>query len=200
MEKIVFDDFYDLADCIIDKTHGFEYASVICHYEYAAALLHELIKKDCTVLSVDLHDYMFNGYGREYIVGLSSAMEIIIEPIYWRKEDGHSTDGYIYHESSYIYVHQDCNSEVLKHLEGDHKFEFSVCSLDDDEEDEDCSDVSTLSEGQHISYGPDGNIVGFQKTWSNDVDGCSSYTSFSFYSEDPNKIREFAKDVGVKLE
>lgn len=199
MERITFNTFSDLADCMIDKMGEGTGASVVCYCEYATALLHELIKKDCTVLSAQITEYEYALYDHEYLVSLSNEGEIIVEPLYARKEDGHTREGYVYHEDTYIYVHQDCNSEILKYLCADHMCEISVLELDEECEHYKDDAGNELSEAHHLSFDPDGHLCGVQKSWNNYVDGISSYTNISFYCDDESKVREFAKDFGIEI-
>ncbi len=198
MKRIVFYDFCDLADCMIDKAKNEVDVSAICHFEYASSLLHELIKKNCMVSSIDISDYSFDGYDREYLISLNREHEIIVKPLYSYKKDGYKRDGYLYHEGEFVYIHQDCCSEILNYVTGDHLYEFSVAELDKDEENtsECCSE---LNESHHISYDKNGKLTGFQKAWTENSDGVPSYFSVSFSSEDESKIINFAKDLGVEL-
>ena len=104
MKRIVFYDFCDLADCMIDKAKNEVDVSAICHFEYASSLLHELIKKNCMVSSIDISDYSFDGYDREYLISLNREHEIIVKPLYSYKKDGYKRDGYLYHEGEFVYI------------------------------------------------------------------------------------------------
>lgn len=212
MRRLFFEDVRELSDKMIyDILEGSECVSVVCHYELATALLSELIQSDIPIGQIDISDYEWSGYDREYMVTIMDG-NVYCNQAYGRKVDGYSKDEYIESSSDIVYVHQDCNSKILKYIDCDEIYEFSVEELNGIDEDEmccsgcaDCEDTDDEITTHHsnsvtVSRDKFGTPTGFTKSWFRDNgDGVSQYSSYSYYCNDEDILRDLAQDLGVEL-
>lgn len=201
MERIIFKDIHDLAARMIDSYYdGEDCVSAICHYDIATALLSELIKYDLPISQIDIGDYEWNGYDREYQVSIMND-KIYCNPSFVYKKDGYSRDRYLDTWANVIYIHQDVNSTMLKHIECDVICEFAIEDLDD-VEDENCDDnIATYqSDSVLISRDKSGKPTGFTKSWSDsDEADIYSHSSYSFFSDNEEAVRYMAEQFDIDL-
>lgn len=202
MKRVVFDDLYELSTEMIYEEKKFsDCVSVACHYDMATALIAELIRSDVPIGQIDICDYSWNAYDKEYIVSIMDEC-IYCFPAF-NTEKGSYNENY----ADITYVHQDCNSKILKYLDCEKVYEFSVRELDevDDESDDDmcaCDDDITTYYSDSVSVSRDklGSPTGFTKQWStNNEDGIFSYTSYSFYCDNEDAVRYMAKQFDIEL-
>lgn len=183
---------------MIGKLHdGADMVSAICFYELATAIVEELIREDCSLDFAEISDYECNHYDREYAVTASRDSEgnmfVEVKPIY-------CNDGYFIRYSDVAYVHQDCNSKLLKHLDAEEMYEFAVDGLDEDDADGDDDIHTQFSEYTNISKTVDGTPTGFSKSWhSVDENGSTTYTSYSFVSDNREMLKMMMDAFGVKI-
>ena len=110
-------------------------------------------------------------------------MFVEVEPIY-------RNDGYLLHYSDVAYVHEDCNSKLLKHLDAEEMYEFAIEGLDEDDTDEDDDLHTHFTEYTHISKTVAGTPTGFSKSWhSVDENGSTAYTSYSFMTDNRDLLK-----------
>lgn len=226
MRRLFFEDVHELSNKMIhDVLRGSECVSVVCHYELATALLSELIQSDIPIGQIDISDYEWSGYDREYMVTIMDG-NVYCNQAYGRKVDGYSKDEYIESSSDIVYVHQDCNSKILKYIDCDEIYEFSIydvddfddfecdcfeckhdeclcdrCSdVDDDNDDEDDGTILYCSDSSTISKDKNGKPTGFTRSWSiTDEDGTYQSTTYSYYCSDEDMLRKAAKNFDVEL-
>ena len=226
MRRLFFEDVHELSNKMIhDVLRGSECVSAVCHYELATALLSELIQSDIPIGQIDISDYEWSGYDREYMVTIMDG-NVYCNQAYGRKVDGYSKDEYIESSSDIVYVHQDCNSKILKHINCDEIYEFSIydvddfddfecdcfkckhdeclcdrCSdVDDDNDDEDDGTISYCSDSSTVSKDKNGKPTGFTRSWSiTDEDGIYQSTTYSYYCSDEDMLRKAAKNFDVEL-
>jgi len=229
MRRLFFEDVHELSDKMIhDVLRGSECVSAVCHYELATALLSELIQSDIPIGQIDISDYEWSGYDREYMVTIMDG-NVYCNQAYGRKVDGYSKDEYIESSSDIVYVHQDCNSKILKYIDCDEIYEFSIydvdeftdfddiecdcfeckhdeclcdrCSdVDDDNDDEDDGTISYCSDSSTVSKDKNGKPTGFTRSWSIvDEDGTYQSTTYSYYCSDEDMLRKAAKNFDVEL-
>ena len=226
MRRLFFEDVHELSNKMIhDVLRGSECVSAVCHYELATALLSELIQSDIPIGQIDISDYEWSGYDREYMVTIMDG-NVYCNQAYGRKVDGYSKDEYIESFSDVVYIHQDCNSKILKYIDCDEIYEFSVydvddfddfdcncfeckhdeclcdrCSdVDDDNDDEDDGTISYCSDSSTVSKDKNGKPTGFTRSWSIvDEDGTYQSTTYSYYCSDEDMLRKAAKNFDVEL-
>lgn len=205
MTRIVFEDVHELSiEMLHDVLNFSDCVSVVCHYDMATALLSELIQSEVQIEQIDL-THEWTGYDKEYFVYIVDGC-VSCEPAYRSiRSGGH--DKYLEMGADIMYVHQDCNSKILKYIDCDKIFEFSVNEMDDDsnygyecECDGDDDIVSHHSDSVTISKDKFGNPTGFTKSWSRDNgDGVAQYSSYSYYCSNEDMLRHMAQDLGIEL-
>ena len=228
MRRLFFEDVHELSNKMIhDVLRGSECVSAVCHYELATALLSELIQSDIPIGQIDISDYEWSGYDREYMVTIMDG-NVYCNQAYGRKVDGYSKDEYIESSSDIVYVHQDCNSKILKYIDCDEIYEFSIYDVDDfDDFDYNCFDcghencscdgfcldedndngdeeddgtISYCSDSSTVSKDKNGKPTGFTRSWSiTDEDGIYQSTTYSYYCSDIDMLRKAAKNFDVEL-
>ena len=132
MKRIEFEDIYDLAE-IMDSyvmsnvsEHEYHIISAYVDYKLAKSLVEILISMGNSIGAIlELEDYEMSHYDKEYCVYLT--------------EDGITCEK-IFNYGSYYngggdisYVHEDCNSKLLSHIDSKTIYEFGI------DEDDECS-------------------------------------------------------------
>ena len=210
MKRIIFENVHELsAEMLHDALNFSDCVSAVCHYELATTLLSELIQSEVQIGQIDLTNE-WTGYDKEYFVYIVNGC-VSCEPAFRSVNDG-GHDKYLEMAADIMYVHQDCNSKVLKYIDCDKIFEFAVEELDGIDEDEmccsgcaDCEDtdddiITHHSNSVTVSRDKFGTPTGFTKSWFRDNgDGVSQYSSYSYYCNDEDILRDLAQDLGVEL-
>ena len=204
MQRIIFDDVHELSvEMLHDAIHFSDCVSVVCHYELATAILSELIQSEVQIGQIDLTNE-WTGYDKEYFVYIINGC-VSCEPAFRSVSDG-GHDKYLEMGADIMYVHQDCNSKLLKSIDCATIFEFTVEEFDGfDDCEEECSDdsddiVTHHSDSVIVSRDKFGNPTGFSKSWFRDNgDGISQYSSYSYYCNDEDRLRSLAKDLNIEL-
>ena len=212
MKRIIFEDVHELsAEMLRDALNFSDCVSAVCHYEIATALLSELIQSEVPIGQIDLTNE-WTGYDKEYFVYIVDGC-VSCEPAFRSVNDG-GHDKYLEMAADIMYVHQDCNSKVLKYIDCDKIFEFAVEEFDDIEErnnvcsccdcrsesDSDENIVTHHSDSITVSNDKFGNPTGFTKSWSRDNgNGVTQYSSYSYYCSDKDMLRNMAQDLGIEL-
>ena len=136
MERIEFEDIYDLAE-IMDSyvtsnvsEHEYPIISAYVDYKLAKSLVEILISMGNSIGAIlELEDYEMSHYDKEYCVYLTED-GITCEKIF--------NDGSYYNGGGDIsYVHEDCNSKLLSHIDSKTVYEFGI-----DEDGCDCSECA----------------------------------------------------------
>ena len=137
MKRVEFDCICELAnvmdDYILDNAPTGEYpiVSAYANYEVAKALVEALIMLDNPIGAIiELEDYEMSHYDREYVVYLSED-GVTCEKTYHK-------DGYYNGGGDISFVHEDCNSKLLSHIDSQTICEFGVGSDDECDCDECC--------------------------------------------------------------
>ena len=210
MKRIIFENVHELsAEMLHDALNFSDCVSAVCHYEIATALLSELIQSEVQIGQIDLTNE-WTGYDKEYFVYIVDGC-VSCEPAFRSVHDG-GHDKYLEMGADIMYVHQDCNSKVLKYIDCDKIFEFAVEELDGIDEDEmccsgcaDCEDTDDEITTHHsnsvtVSRDKFGTPTGFTKSWFRDNgDGVSQYSSYSYYCNDEDILRDMARDLDIEL-
>ena len=187
MKRVEFDCICELAnvmdDYILDNAPTGEYpiVSAYANYEVAKALVEALIMLDNPIGAIlELEDYEMSHYDREYVVYLSED-GVTCEKTYHK-------DGYYNGGGDISFVHEDCNSKLLSHIDSQTICEFGIRSDEDDKEC-DCDECQCACTDKEIAIEKDGDMHGFSVNRS-DKNG---YSSYSFYSTDLSLVNEMAK-------
>lgn len=136
IDYMTFDDEKDLAQCMLMdiESEVSEIVCVICKYKVASDLISELLKNDNTSFIGGTLEYDEFEYDKEYIITLSSDLEVFCEKIH-DEYDGYFVENLCGAE---LYVHSDCSSETIIDINVDTveeivEFEFER-DIDDDED------------------------------------------------------------------
>ena len=146
MERIEFEDIYDLAE-IMDSyvtsnvsEHEYPIISAYVDYKLAKSLVEILISMGNSIGAIlELEDYEMSHYDKEYCIYLTED-GITCEKTF--------NDGSYYNGGGDIsYVHEDCNSKLLSHIDSKAIYEFGI------DEDDEC-DCSECEEGFTVNGRP----------------------------------------------
>ena len=138
MKRIEFEDIYDLAE-IMDSyvtsnvsEHEYPIISAYVDYKLAKSLVEILISMGNSIGAIlELEDYEMSHYDKEYCIYLTED-GITCEKTF--------NDGSYYNGGGDIsYVHEDCNSKLLSHIDSKAIYEFGIdeddeCGCDECEE------------------------------------------------------------------
>ena len=155
--------------------------SFIAKYDAAKEIISYLCKLEYDIVFCQFADPEYDGYIDEYIITIYDG-EIWCEPL---KRD----DGYIYCESHFVYVLDNCNSKVLEKCEADYIYEVHI----NDEEFDDFCDNGCLSCKECEE---DDDMHGFTASRNDD----NGFTTLSFYSTeklDSNEMRDLLEIFGL---
>ena len=148
MERIEFEDIYDLAE-IMDSyvtsnvsEHEYPIISAYVDYKLAKSLVEILISMGNSIGAIlELEDYEMSHYDKEYCIYLTED-GITCEKTF--------NDGSYYNGGGDIsYVHEDCNSKLLSHIDSKAIYEFGI-DEDDECDCDDCEEGFTVN-GKHVS-------------------------------------------------
>lgn len=138
MDRKVFFSVEDLSDEIMliyrNKLKESEDVSVYATFEYIAELLENLLKNDDVyVNSLDMMNPNIDSFDGYFMLSLG------YDGIWVCKINNLKTE-FTYSNPTYAYVHQDCNSKLLKSVECENMYEFAIEEYDSDEDDSDEDD------------------------------------------------------------
>lgn len=177
-----------------EKCEEFDCVNIVAHYDVIIDILNQLVKTtDFELSNIRINDAEIDGYADEYILSISDDGEI------WCQEAKYDTE-YISVEDV-TFVHSDCNSKFVVRNGDAEMIEFSIGEeesewksfyeyLDDYVADRKLKPDKSLNE--------DDTMPGFTASWSDN----SRYSSYSFYSDDKDLVKEmieFAKSLYEKF-
>ena len=194
MKRIEFGCICELAaimdDYIWDNSFEDEYPVVSAYVkcEEAKLLVERLIEFGNPIGAIiELEDYEMSHYDKEYVVYLSEDGVTC--------EKNHNKDGYYNGGGDISFVHEDCSSKLLSHIDSKVVYEFAVgeCDecYDEDCEDCDCDECCGCDDAndKELDIESDDDMHGFSINHS-DENGTSSY---SFYSTDMDLVEKMAQ-------
>ena len=188
MERIEFEDIYDLAE-IMDSyvtnnvsEHEYPIISAYVDYKLAKSLVEILISMGNSIGAIlELEDYEMSHYDKEYCIYLTED-GITCEKTF--------NDGSYYNGGGDIsYVHEDCNSKLLSHIDSNAVYEFGI---DDDDED-DCDDCDDCEECLTINGKPatkeefDRYVSQFKKSDEKPITTSTSSTTYKVNGKEVSK-------------
>lgn len=204
MDRIIFNDINHLVEHVINnkKIKDDDDVGIICPYDYAAWIIESMIGHGISIEYIDYADYTLDGYNKEYQISILDH-KLWCEPLYiYRDADDKLKSGYVYSCADMIFIHQDCNSEILKHIDCNKCYEFAIDVLDDTDEEkeiEDEFDGTITSNGISIARLKDGKPEGFTKSWHLSNDNGYRYMSFSYNSDDMEDLKHIAEIFGIDI-
>ena len=138
MKRIEFECICELAEFMNNHIENnisednYPIISAYGNYDVAKSLVEALIMLGNPVGSIiELEEYNISHYDKEYCICLTEK-GVACEKIYHE-------DGYYNSDSDIAFVHEDCNSKLLKYIGNNIVYEFSVAECADDECDYDCN-------------------------------------------------------------
>lgn len=193
-----FDEFVDnITNLLAEIDDVYPIITVHANYDVIKEIFEKIIKIDIPIYgSVELEDYEANYYGKEFILYLTKDGVSVGKA--WNDDNKYSEADYYISESDIAFVHEDCNSKMLKNVRSDVINEFCIYDCCDDEDTElDNNDGS--SESVYVSKSKEGKPLGFSKSWNEFQNDMESYASYSFYSSDEDVLRDMAARFGIEL-
>ena len=139
MNRLDFDCPFDLADTITallgDIDDDYPVISVYGKYDVIKELLEDLIASGVTIANeIELQDYDVAHYDNEFVLYLTKN-GVNVEKTW-------NNDTYYYGSADISFIHEDCNSKLIKYVDSKTIYEFGYdeddeCSCDDCEDSED---------------------------------------------------------------
>lgn len=162
------EDLVDTYECLDEDNMG---VSVLAKYEEAKEIISCLCLFDYDIYSIEIESPDWDEYDDEYIISLTDDL------IFCKKNKRNGK--YIYSESDYVFVFDDCNSKCLEKISANKMYEVSIFDEDEeffefefeDEDDEDNCDYNVFIDDNDDMHG---------FTMTRNTDG--NYSSVSFYS------------------
>lgn len=155
--------------------------SFIAKYNEAKEIISSLCKLEYDITFCQLVDPEYDGYIDEYIITIYDG-EIWCEP--FKREDE-----YIYDESNFLYILDNCNSKVLEKCDLKHIFEVSI---EDEEYDDLCDDGCIFCK----ECNEDDDMHGFTAT-RNDDNGFSTLSFYSTEKLNSDEMRDLLEIFGL---
>ena len=135
MKTFYFNDVTDFADHLSEMVDGLSSTSdigiVLPPYQ-AMSLMEELIKHEFSIGSVNISDPEFCDYYDPYYISIYEGNLFCIP---FKNEN---TDEYMHVTDTVVYISNDCNSSILKHVESDVVYAYELDEADVDEDCDDC--------------------------------------------------------------
>lgn len=163
MKRRLFDDYSYLANAMVAKADDDIFVSAFCHYHHACKLIQSLIRDhSLTIDGIELNSPDSNGYDKEFQVSLYNG-SICCYPIYRTVHEGYQKDGYLETWSDAAFIHEDCNSKILRYIESydsDNFYEFAIHD-DTDDMDPDYDDYHNMHQNvrSEISFSEEVSIT-----------------------------------------
>lgn len=131
LNRVIYNNLSDIANVICSCYKHVDIVSSIASYHISSLLLSELIKKNIPIGQLVIWDESYCNYDKEFQISIMDGV-IYCNPIFARKQDGYKHDRYLDTYGDVVFVHQDCNSSMLKHIESKDIYEFSISDIDDE--------------------------------------------------------------------
>ena len=135
MNRLDFDCPFDLADTITallgDIDDDYPVISVYGKYDVIKDILEDLIASGVSIANeIELQDYDVAHYNKEFVLYLTTN-GVNVEKTY-----DVESDTYLSGSADISFIHEDCNSKLIKYVDSKTIYEFGY---DEDECDDDCS-------------------------------------------------------------
>lgn len=195
MKRIQIEDIYEIADLMVETAiECKKNVSFIGLYEDTINLTKALMTYDEVIIHrIDIEPTDLDGYDKEYYVDLDE------DGLLWvGKQYSKEHDGYLYGGSEVVFVADDCNSKLLEKLDYHNIYEVGYESDDEC----DCCECCEC-DGEHevitrVAVNDDGKLRGFEKSWSTDADGYHYHTTYTYYSNNEDMLKNMLKNFNIK--
>lgn len=133
MEKIIFENHEELAECMISVANHGDTAYAICFMDDASELLKELMRyDDVTIGGINISQEEYNGYSKEYYVSIDGNMIVDVEPA-WHKANEYHDAGYLWFDADKVFIVGEANSAIIKNVDKDKCYEIGFETPKDDD-------------------------------------------------------------------
>ena len=197
MKRIEFGCICELAeimdDYILDNYSEDEYPVVSAYVkcEEAKLLVERLIALGNPIGAIlELEDYEMSHYDKEYVVYLSADGVTC--------EKNHNKDGYYNGGGDISFVHEDCSSKMLSHIDSKVIYEFAIgecdeCYDEDCDYDCDCDECCGCDDAndKELDIESDDDMHGFSINHSDE----NGYSSYSFYSDNESIVKYMLEHI-----
>ena len=193
MKRILIEDMIDICNIMYNKIEdGYESVAFVGMYDDAKELIRELLltNDNAFITLADIEPEAF--YPKEYIVSLDNQMNIWCEKAY-----DYEDECYNWIEEDCTFVADDCNSAVLKVIDSKEVYEVGY-----DLGDEcmcDCCKAENQEIVTRVATDDEGNLRGFEKTWTTKSDGMNYHTTYSFYSNNESMLKDMLDNFDIKF-
>lgn len=148
MNRLDFDCPFDLADTITallgDINDDYPVISVYGKYDVIKDILEDLIASGVSIANeIELQDYDVAHYNKEFVLYLTTN-GVNVEKTY-----DVESDTYLSGSADISFIHEDCNSKLIKYVDSNTIYEFGY-----DEDDYDCDDCDDCEEGFTVNGRP----------------------------------------------
>ena len=189
-DKSDIDDFY--FDHFLDNP---ETVAVIAEKSIIEYLMYEALDLFAAV-SIRKVDLELDEDNAEYMMTLDDDCNMVVCPIEFYDDDYFTDIGY-----AYVSMDGDISQMTINHLL-DRDVKIVLFGNDCDEkcdDDDDNGKLDSYSETHTISRSDDGTPEGFTKSWATNKYGCGVYSSYSFFSDNLDLLRNIANEFGIKI-
>ena len=103
MERLVFNDYKALAECMANAAEQGDTTYAVLFFEDAVGLMKELFRlHDVTVGGIDINQQDYDGYNKEYYISLDGEYQIDIEKA-WHDTNEYCDEGYLCRQDLYFW-------------------------------------------------------------------------------------------------
>lgn len=174
-------------------------------YEDTIGVIKELLMFDDIVpYAIELEPEELDGYDMEYYVTLDDELNIWCSKAYSFRHRK-----YLYTETRRLFVADDCNSAILKEIgcDDDNMYDVSYDTFGDDECDGNCAccqcGEKDVSDDNHevitrVAVDENGKLRGFEKFWNTDEDGLHYHSTYSFFSNNEDMLKNMLDNFNIK--
>lgn len=209
MKRFLIDSLADVASAMYENIECLKHEDVmfVGFYDDVIRIIKELLMYDDTsIYYISIKPKSLDKYDKEYYVILDKNMDIWCEKAYIQKNQT-----YAYSKTECLFIADDCNSAILSKVFCPENTTYEVSYILDEEEIEcgcncECcqcmnDELSFESNGKYhnISKTKDGKVAGFSTTWTNEKDGETSCSSFSYYGDNEETVKRLAKEFGIEI-
>ena len=196
-------DTFDIFDSYDDENDDYPVISAYGKYEVIKSLLEEFLADGFEIggdICLETPESM--GYDKEFILYLTEDGVSVCKAFEYGK--------YLNDYPDVAFVHEDCNSKMLKNIESRMIFEFAFDDEFDDDEDEfdnddlccddcDCHECDNRIRSNHIKCHEtvSNKLVEYSKDYNGDLHGFTvskgdgdSYMTYSLYTSDKLSLRD----------
>lgn len=202
MQKLYICDLYDIAETVHNETvhDKIDDILIVAKYNEIKVIMEHLISLNHHVEFIELWDYDWNNYDKEYYLSISDN-KIHLSPAYGRTSDGYKNDTYLETYASKTYLFENCNSKIIKYIECDIFVDFGFGNKDDENE---INDDNCIFENTSIDI-RNGQAYSFTKSWHNftstsdNEDNESEFMSVTYSNSNKKELDKIASLFNIKL-